>query len=121
MGSRRGSPEFQPAVAAKPVARRVLDARSRELEALERGADRVDVDANALRLAEPFGPLHRQSRFVDVLFSPVRGAGKPHQDTRGDPRLEVGPVTRLDLALECDPARNGVGFLRTEPAELFGE
>src|SRR5256885_9056446 len=110
-----------PAVRAKPVAHSVLDSQSREFEALQRRAYRVDVDANALRLAEPFGPLHRESRCVHIFLSAVRRAGKPHQDTRGEPRLEVGAVTGEDLTLERDAARNDFGFLCSAPAELFGE
>src|SRR5206468_10510239 len=55
-----------PAVGPEPVAHRVLDRQSRELETLERRADRLDVDPYGELLAEPFGPSHCERGLVDV-------------------------------------------------------
>src|SRR6266571_414976 len=110
-----------PAVGAKAVAHRVLDAQGGEFEALQRRAARVDVDANALSLAEPVGPAQRERRFVDVLFAAAGSAGKPHQHAGCEPRLEVGAQAGPHVAFERDPARNRSDLLRAELLQLVGE
>src|SRR5256885_1912413 len=57
-----------PAVRAKPVAHSVLDSQSREFEALQRRAYRVDVHANALRSEEHTSELQSPCNIVCRLL-----------------------------------------------------
>jgi len=66
--------------------------------------------------------FNREVPLVYRLPSPGTASGKPHQDRawRAGLRDWRGKQARM-VALECDPARNGLGFLAPEGPELFGE
>src|SRR5581483_4215093 len=108
-------------VGAEAVAHGVLDAQGREVEALQRRAGRIHVDAYRLPLAEPLGPRQREGGVVDVLLAPVRRGAEPQQHPRREARPEVGRVARGEVAAERDAARHGAGVERAERHELVDE
>src|SRR5205085_12475337 len=70
---------------AKPVADRVLDAQSGELEALQRTLLRRDVDAQRAIDAEVPWPVDGAHRGIEVVLVAIAEFGHPPEDARSEP------------------------------------
>ena len=91
---------------AESVAHGVLHAQRDEVEALDGGLDRRDVDADGAAHVEELRPGQRARGVEDVVLGAV--AGVPHlpQHAARDAALQVGGVAQREIARRRRPAVN---------------